>query len=132
MIATVKLPAMKPELTIREAIQRLQEAGTSAVVVADKRGPVVVSDRALLNTLISTDGADSRPISEVTDRAFGLGPMGLLGFGSRSVLAEAQRKFIVTEVRGDTASVDADARVVEGVSQPSTVNFRRERWRETG
>jgi CBS domain-containing protein len=123
MIATVKLPAVKDDVTIRDAIRRLQDAGASAVVVADKRGPVVVSDRSLFNTLISKGGDDDQPITLVTDRAFGSGLMGLLGLGSKSVLAEAQHKFIVTEVRGDIASVDADAKVAEEVSQPSTVDF---------
>jgi CBS domain-containing protein len=123
MIATVKLPAVQPDVTIREAIRRLKEARASAVVVADKRGPVVVSDRTLLNTLISKGGGDNQPITQVTDRAFGSGLTGLLGIGSGSVLAEAQRKYIVTEVRGDTASVDADAKVAEAVCQPSTVEF---------
>jgi hypothetical protein len=51
----------------RDAVKRLTESRRSAIVIRDERGPVVVTDRSLLNTLISEG---EQPLSRVADRAF--------------------------------------------------------------
>jgi CBS domain-containing protein len=114
MITTVELPLLKPEATIRDAVRRLTESGHSAIVIRDERGPVVVTDRSLLNTLVSEG---EQPLSRVADRAFGAG----------TVLAGAQRKYFVTEVPGDMARVDADADAAEELARPSQVKFPAQR-----
>jgi CBS domain-containing protein len=110
--------------SIRDAVQRLKEKGCSAVVIHDERGPVVVTDRALLNTLVSEG---EQPLSRVADRAF----PGLIG--PRTVLADAQRKYIVTEnhdvteSQDPTALVEAEADAVEELARPSSVKFPDQR-----
>lgn len=113
MITTVILPLLSASATIREAIQRLTESRRSAVVIRDERGPVVVTDRSLLNTLISEG---EQPLSRVADQAF----PGVFG---RTVLADAQRKYIVTGFKGADALVDADADAAEELQRPSAVEF---------
>ena len=122
MITTVRLPVLTPEATIRDALQCLEDRGSSAVVVIDTRGPVVISDRSLLNTLTTSPEGDQLKLSHITARAFSSkGILGLLG--GRTVLAEAQRKYIVREVAGDTALVDADADAAEELARPSDIEF---------
>src|SRR5215472_7372265 len=114
MITTVILPLLNASATIRDAVRRLTESGHSAIVIRDERGPVVVTDRSLLNTLVSEG---EQPLSRVADRAF----------GARTVLADAQRKYIVTEVPDGTARVDADADAAEELARPSKVEFPSQR-----
>jgi CBS domain-containing protein len=122
MITTVRLPTLMPDATIRDAVQRMTQGRSSAVVVLDTRGPVVISDRSLLNTLTTAGEGDRLKLSQITARAFSSeGFMGLLG--TRTVLAEAQRKYIVREVLDDTALVDADADAAEELARPSRIRF---------
>lgn len=122
MITTVTLPALKPDATIRDAVRRMTQGRSSAVVVLDSRGPVVISDRSLLNTLTTAGEGDRLKLSHITARAFSSeGLMGLLG--ARTVLAEAQRKYIVREVLDDTALVDADDDAAEELARPSKIKF---------
>ena len=118
MITTVRLPALNASATIRDAERRLKESGRSAIVIRDERGPVVVTDRSLLNALVSEG---EQPLSRVADRAF----PGILG--ARTVLADAQRKYIVTDVQDETARVEADADAAEELARPSRVEFPAER-----
>jgi hypothetical protein len=114
MITTVILPLLSASATIRDAVQRLKERGSSAIVIRDERGPVVVTDRSLLNTLVSEG---EQPLSRIADRAF---PSIL---GARTVLADAQRKYIVTEIQDATARVETDADAAEELARPSRVEF---------
>jgi len=114
MIITVTLPLLKATATILEAVQRLQDSRKSAVVIDDDRGPIVVTDRSLSNAL-TTQG--DLPLSRIADRA----RPSLLGGGT--VLAEAQRKYIVRGVEDGTALVDADAEVAKELAQESKVKF---------
>jgi CBS domain-containing protein len=118
MITTVILPLLNASATIRDAVQRLTESRCSAIVIRDERGPVVVTDRSLLNALVSEG---EQPLSRVADRAF----PGILG--ARTVLADAQRKYIVTEVQDATARVEADADAAEELARPSRVKFPAQR-----
>jgi CBS domain-containing protein len=123
MITSVILPLLNASATIRDAVQRLAKSGRSAVVIRDERGPVVVTDRSLLNTLVSEG---EQALSRVADRAF----PGILG--AHTVLADAQRKYIVTEVQDATvqdatARVEADADAAEELARPSRVEFPAER-----
>jgi CBS domain-containing protein len=118
MITTVILPLLNASATIRDAVQRLTESRRSAIVIRDERGPVVVTDRSLLNTLVSEG---EQPLSRVADRAF----PGILG--AHTVLADAQRKYIVTEVQDATALVEADADAAEEIARPSRVEFPAQR-----
>jgi len=114
MIQTVILPLLSASATIREAVKRLTESRRSAIVIHDERGPVVVTDRSLLNTLVSEG---EQPLSRVADRAF----------SGRTVLADAQRKYIVTEDQDGTARVGADADAAEELARPSRVEFPAQR-----
>ena len=112
MITSVILPLLSASATIRDAVQHLKKRGSSAIVIRDERGPVVVTDRSLLNTLVSEG---EQPLSRIADRAF----PGILG--ARTELARAQRQYIVRELKGDTARVEADADVAQELDRPTTL-----------
>src|SRR5258705_146266 len=112
MITTVRLPVLNASATIRDAERRLKESGRSAIVIRDERGPVVVTDRSLLNALVSEG---EQALSRVADRAF----PGILG--ARTELARAQRQYTVTELQDNMARVDVDADVEQELARPSTL-----------
>jgi CBS domain-containing protein len=118
MITSVILPLLSASATIRDAVQHLKKRGSSAIVIRDERGPVVVTDRSLLNTLVSEG---EQPLSRIADRAF----PGILG--ARTVLADAQRKYIVTEIKDEEARVETDADAAEELARPSRVEFPAQR-----
>jgi hypothetical protein len=117
-IPTVKLPFVRDDETIGQAIARIQEAGTSAIVVMDERGPVVVTARSLHNTLAASGGERNTPISRVTSRAFPNKKASFLGGASRSVLASEQDAYVVTDFDADSAFVATDPKRAAELGQP--------------
>src|SRR5260370_166076 len=110
MITTVILPLLNASATIRDAVQRLTESRRSAIVIRDRRGPVVATDRSLLDALKADP---DQALSRIADQAF----PGILG--ARTELARAQRQYTVRELQHGTARVDADADVAEELARPT-------------
>ena len=126
-ISTVKLPVVKPDTTIAQAVQSLRKEGTSGVVVMDLRGPVVVTDESLLNSLIAAGGDDATLMSVIAARAFvPAPPRGLRNFfssNSRPVFANAQNDYVVSNFNTTAATVITDPKRAAKLNQPSSLDF---------
>jgi hypothetical protein len=122
-ISTVRLPVVQHDSTIGEAFQRLRDAGTSALVVVDDRGPVVLTDWSLHNSLVAAGGKNDTLMSVATTGAYAprSGILGLFKRAARPLLAAAQDDYVVTDIGKDFATVMTDPRRARELMQASDV-----------
>jgi CBS domain-containing protein len=118
LISTVILPVVRQDATIGQALERLRQEGTSALVVVDDGRPVVVTESSLHNTLVAAGGDRQTLMSRVTARALTPRAWSLFAGSTRSVLASAQDDYVVTNVDPKQATVVTDPKRAAELMQP--------------
>jgi hypothetical protein len=118
MISTVKLPVMKADTTVKSAIEKIRQSGTSAFVALDTAGPVVIDDQMLRNTQIVA--GDDAPVSTATRAALLPNTSSVFSFSRpQATLVPKQPGFAVLNWNDSIATVKTDPGRAEAMAQPS-------------